>query len=187
MKPHSSLSEGKVRLIMDSIEGWQEQAVRHERMAVHEAELGNLGSIVVQGRKARVSRAVALALLFELFDGRHRCACCCLPDPEPGHKRDDQFDRRAQQLWDALLEQANQEVEGEAEIIRHNKIFTPWTEEQVAGLNRMQTSSALHPFTGEPGPNGEETVLIATQDGWIEREGGPVVQTWAWRWMAEVL
>lgn len=67
-------------------------------------------------------------------------------------------------------------------------LFAPWTDDQVASLNAYQQSGKLHPFTGERGPNGEETVLIATKDGWVEREGGPVVQVWAhlvmcdWSW-----
>lgn len=62
--------------------------------------------------------------------------------------------------------------------------ITPWTEDQVASLNAYQASGAGHPFTGERGPNGEETVLIATSEGWIERLGGPVVQAWAHAFMA---
>jgi hypothetical protein len=60
---------------------------------------------------------------------------------------------------------------------------TPWTEDQVASLNAYQAAGVMHPFTGERGPKGEETILIATPEGWVERVGGPVVQTWAHAWM----
>lgn len=61
----------------------------------------------------------------------------------------------------------------------------PWTEDQIASLNGYQECGMVHPFTGERGPNGEETILIATRDGWVEKEGGPVVQTWAHPFMAD--
>jgi hypothetical protein len=66
-----------------------------------------------------------------------------------------------------------------------NRAEVPWTAEQVESLNGYQKRGAFHPFTGERGPNGEETVLIATPSGWIEREGGEVVQTWAHAFMAD--
>ena len=68
------------------------------------------------------------------------------------------------------------------------QVEAPWTDDQVASLNGWQKCGWVHPFTGTRGPHGEETVLIATRDGWIEKEGGPVVQTWAhdfmvnWAW-----
>lgn len=61
----------------------------------------------------------------------------------------------------------------------------PWTEDQVRSLNEFQASGYAHPFTGERGPNGKETVLIATASGWVERVDGPVVQTWAHACMAD--
>lgn len=60
----------------------------------------------------------------------------------------------------------------------------PWTDAQIESLNGYQESGVGHPFTGERQPNGDETILIATKEGWIEREGGPVVQTWAHPFMA---
>jgi hypothetical protein len=69
-----------------------------------------------------------------------------------------------------------------------NRIEAPWTADQVASLKGYQACDYVHAFTGPRGPNGEETTLIPTPDGWVEREGGPVVQTWAhdfmadWRW-----
>ncbi len=63
-------------------------------------------------------------------------------------------------------------------------VEAPWTEDQVASLNGYQGCDFAHPFTGERGPNGEETKLIATPAGWIEHEGGPVMQKWAHTFMA---
>ena len=65
------------------------------------------------------------------------------------------------------------------------QVNAPWTDDQVASLNGWQACGYVHPFTGERGPNGEETLLIATSAGWVEREGGPVVQTWAHNFMAD--
>jgi hypothetical protein len=56
----------------------------------------------------------------------------------------------------------------------------PWTSEEVDNLNAYQRESMFHPFTSLKG-----TELIATKDGWVEHEGGPVVQTWAHKWMAD--
>ncbi len=64
-------------------------------------------------------------------------------------------------------------------------VYTPWSSDQVRSLNAFQSCKSLHPFTGARGPSGEETTLIATADGWVEREGGPVVQTWAHSVMAD--
>jgi hypothetical protein len=72
-------------------------------------------------------------------------------------------------------------------------VEAPWTPDQVRSLNAYQACGQMHPFTGDRGPNGEETVLIATTDGWIERAGGPVIQTWAhlfmanWSWQLSLL
>jgi hypothetical protein len=61
----------------------------------------------------------------------------------------------------------------------------PWTDDQVASLNGYQRSGVMHPLTGGRGPDGAETVLTATTDGWVERVGGPVVQAWAHGFMAD--
>lgn len=63
------------------------------------------------------------------------------------------------------------------------RLDAPWNDEQVASLNGYQRAGYVHPFTyGE----GEEKVdLVATRDGWIARDGGPVVQTWAHAFMAD--
>lgn len=182
MKPHDSLSHGKVRLILDSIEGWQDIALRHERMAEYEKERGDDGAVAVQHSKARLARATALALLFELYDGKHRCTCCGLVDPLPGHKKDYQFEARAQVRWAEILELEDKAVDVRAFLLK--TIHAPWTPAQVEALNLYQTKGCMHPFTGDRGPGGEERVLLATPSGWVEVEGGPVVQTWAWRRMA---
>ena len=60
---------------------------------------------------------------------------------------------------------------------------TPWNAEEVAALNAYQRTRGVHPFTGTRGEDGTETALIATAAGWVEHEGGPIVQTWAHDWM----
>ncbi len=65
-----------------------------------------------------------------------------------------------------------------------DRIDAPWSAEQVAALNAYQTGGNFHPFTGERHPDGSERILIATPNGWIAEVGGPIVQTWAWRFMA---
>jgi hypothetical protein len=65
-----------------------------------------------------------------------------------------------------------------------------WTKDQVESLNAYQKAHVFHPFTGKRKPDGSETILIATLEGWVEEEGGPVVQDWAhsfmmdWTWKA---
>ena len=54
------------------------------------------------------------------------------------------------------------------------EIKAPWSEEQVKNLREFQVSGAGHPFEGSNGP------LIPTVNGWVEAEGGPVVQDWAY-------
>ena len=56
----------------------------------------------------------------------------------------------------------------------------PWTAEQVESLNEYQEALVFHPFTSEAGE-----LLIATEAGWVERVGGPVVQDWAHPWMVD--
>lgn len=64
----------------------------------------------------------------------------------------------------------------------------PWDVDQVESLNAYQHCGYAHPFTGEYNVDGERFVLIATRDGWVEQESGPIVQTWAhprmanWGW-----
>lgn len=66
------------------------------------------------------------------------------------------------------------------------KTSSPWTEDQVASLNGYQQCDLYHPFTGQNRqPNSDETILIATPEGWVEFDGGPVVQTWAHEFMLD--
>lgn len=57
------------------------------------------------------------------------------------------------------------------------KKIAPWTPETVAALNSYQTWDIAHPYTSASG-----RVLIATEAGWVEELGGPVVQDWAHGW-----
>jgi hypothetical protein len=41
-------------------------------------------------------------------------------------------------------------------------IKAPWTDEQVAALNRWQQAGFVHPFTCYDGDD-----LVATRDGWV--------------------
>lgn len=64
---------------------------------------------------------------------------------------------------------------------------TKWTDDQVASANAYQKCDYFHPFTSQDG-----TDLVATPDGWVEKEGGPVVQDWAhpfmldWGWKEDL-
>lgn len=61
----------------------------------------------------------------------------------------------------------------------------PWTDDQVASLNGYQKCRYVHPFTGDrPDDGGERPDLIATREGWVEYEGGPIYQRWAHDFMA---
>lgn len=44
----------------------------------------------------------------------------------------------------------------------------PFTDEQVAALNRWQRSNFVHPFTCN-GVHDGDRVLVATRDGWVCR------------------
>ena len=52
-------------------------------------------------------------------------------------------------------------------------ITPPWTDEQVAALNRFQQSGEFHPFTCGSGNRTDEKhldgegVLVATRNGWV--------------------
>lgn len=62
-------------------------------------------------------------------------------------------------------------------------VHSPWTPEEVTSLNGYQTEGYGHPFTTDY--DGASVSLIATPMGWVAKEGGPVLQTWAWRWMSD--
>jgi len=63
------------------------------------------------------------------------------------------------------------------------RVTAPWTEEQVRSLNGYQASGRFHPFTY--GDGADQVDLIATRDGWVACDGGPVVQDWAHGFMAD--
>lgn len=41
-------------------------------------------------------------------------------------------------------------------------------------LKKHQANQMMHPYTSTAGID-----LIPTKDGWVEYEGGPIVQVWA--------
>lgn len=45
-------------------------------------------------------------------------------------------------------------------------IRAPWTDEQVAALNRFQGYGFVHPFTCQNHHDGDRS-LVATRDGWV--------------------
>jgi hypothetical protein len=55
----------------------------------------------------------------------------------------------------------------------------PWSPEQVATLERWQSSSNVHPYTcASPVHDGRATLLTPTPAGWVCDCG--FRQTWAW-------
>jgi len=69
-----------------------------------------------------------------------------------------------------------------------DRIDAPWTDEQVAVLNRFQTGGYFHPFTcgRRDRHRHDEGVLIATRDGWeCPAEDCDYTQTWAHAFMAD--
>jgi len=71
-----------------------------------------------------------------------------------------------------------------AKTIELKIVECPWNLDQVESLNRYQDSGVFHPYTTLAHKN-----LIATELGWVEEDGGPIVQTWAhsftcdWSWL----
>lgn len=72
-------------------------------------------------------------------------------------------------------------------------IESPFTPEQVEGLNRYQRLALTHPFTcanrgdaahAELDPEGDYGVLVATEAGWVCRHCD-YTQTWAHAFMAD--
>jgi hypothetical protein len=65
-----------------------------------------------------------------------------------------------------------------------NIIQAPFADEQVAALNTYQESGTFHPFTCAA-EHGEETLLVATTDGWVcSKVGCTYTQNWAHAFMA---
>lgn len=75
---------------------------------------------------------------------------------------------------------------------KDNKIFAPFTEEQVEMLNKFQQNGHYHPFTcGSPDEipectrkSGSQGILIATVDGWV-CPCGKYHQDWAHSFMVD--
>jgi hypothetical protein len=65
------------------------------------------------------------------------------------------------------------------------KVYAPWTQDQIDSLNKYQESRAFHPFTGrnDLAPDGEEDILIATTGGWNSQYDPSYQQDWAWETM----
>jgi hypothetical protein len=73
------------------------------------------------------------------------------------------------------------------------RIYAPFTDEQVEKLNRFQSTKSIHPFTCcTPSEIREcqrrlrrnEGILIATNDGWV-CPCGEYVQDWAYAGMLD--
>ena len=64
-----------------------------------------------------------------------------------------------------------------------SQVHAPWTTEQVESLNGYQNCGHTHPFTY--GDGADQVDLIATPEGWVAVEGGPVVQDWAHSFMLD--
>lgn len=60
------------------------------------------------------------------------------------------------------------------------RVKAPWSEEQIAELKKWQASKEVHPFT-----SAEHAVLLPSKEGWVAKEGGPVVEDWAWDFMLD--
>src|SRR5262245_33229944 len=63
-------------------------------------------------------------------------------------------------------------------------VKAPWTDEQVANLNRFQACKYLHEFTCPMAHRGSSRTLIARPDGWHCPECD-YRQSWAFCFMAE--
>lgn len=64
------------------------------------------------------------------------------------------------------------------------KVFAPWSEQQVAALNAFQRAGQMHPFTC--GAERCSEVLTAVRMGWIcDRLACYYRQNWAHAFMAE--
>jgi hypothetical protein len=69
------------------------------------------------------------------------------------------------------------------------KIYAPWTPEEVAALNEYQDKGVFHPFTCGHGALGQHVsgvFLVATEAGWrCPFQDCEYTQDWAWSMMAE--
>lgn len=73
-----------------------------------------------------------------------------------------------------------------------DRLFAPWTPEQVDALNDYQRDAPMHPFTCANRGIGHRWhddmsdlgMLIATENGWVCRDCA-YTQNWAHPWMAD--
>lgn len=65
-----------------------------------------------------------------------------------------------------------------------SKITAPWTDDEVAALNRFQTCGFVHEFTCIDDHGSASRVLIARRDGWHCPSCG-YRQDWAHRFMLQ--
>ena len=70
-----------------------------------------------------------------------------------------------------------------------DKVYAPFTLDQVRSLNAYQNAFAYHPFTHDNSvmPEHLDDVQVATEAGWICPNCGMLepIQTWAWEDMAD--
>lgn len=82
-------------------------------------------------------------------------------------------------------------TESDEQPIRSQRIFAPWTDEQVAALNNWQETAHVHPFTcggsvHDGNTHGERPTLVANTDGWTcPEEHCNWRQNWAHAFMAD--
>jgi hypothetical protein len=73
-------------------------------------------------------------------------------------------------------------------FVADDRIFAPFTDEQVNALNAWQENDHVHPFTcarrGQPGHLTWKGLLVPTTAGWICPDCG-YVQNWAHAFMAK--
>lgn len=65
-----------------------------------------------------------------------------------------------------------------------SRVEAPFTDEQVRSLKDYQYWGKLHPFTGKDS-RGDKVDLRPTRKGWVAENNGPIVQTWAHRFMTD--
>jgi len=81
-------------------------------------------------------------------------------------------------------------TESDEQPIRGQRIFAPWTDEQVTQLNAWQQSGYMHPFTcggsvHDGNVHGERPALFAERDGWVCPDTNcDYRQNWAHSFMA---
>ncbi len=75
-------------------------------------------------------------------------------------------------VWEGVLDKLPVLAESDAEWTTEEEplvstIRAPFTERQVAELNRYQVADIMHPFTCPNDGHADEVVLLATTEGWF--------------------